>query len=58
MWLLSKCMVLTGHQGHHLDLYFPTAGDPETVVDARKTEAAMIRIWCQQYYDERAQRKS
>ena len=51
-------MVLTGHQGHHLDLYFPTAGDPETVVDARKTEAAMIRIWCQQYYDERAQRKS
>jgi len=38
--------------GHHLDLYFPTAGDPETVKAARKTEEFMIRKWCQKHYDD------
>ena len=37
--------------GHHLDLYFPTPGDPPTVQYARKVEAAMIRAWCQKHYD-------
>ena len=37
--------------GHHLDLYFPTAGDPQTVKDARKVEADMIKQWCQTHYD-------
>ena len=43
---------MTGFAGHHLDLFFPTDGDPETVVAARKTEAMMIRRWCQKHYDD------
>jgi len=37
--------------GHHLDLMFPTAGDPQSVLDARVVEEKMIRRWCQQHYD-------
>ena len=37
--------------GHHLDLFFPTPGDPPSVVAARKTERALIRRWCQEHYD-------
>lgn len=37
--------------GHHLDLYFPTEGDPATVQHARKVEESMIQQWCQQHYD-------
>jgi hypothetical protein len=37
--------------GHHLDLMFPTAGDPESVINARKVEEQMIRQWSQQHYD-------
>ena len=40
--------------GHHLDLYFPTEGDPETVKAARLTEEKMIRMWCQKHYDDAA----
>jgi hypothetical protein len=37
--------------GHHLDLFFPTPGDPPTVQYARKVEESMIRAWCQKHYD-------
>ena len=33
--------------GHHLDLMFPTEGDPESVIFARKKEEEMIRRWSQ-----------
>lgn len=36
--------------GHHLDLYFPTPGDPPTVKYARKVEQAMIKEWCRKHY--------
>ena len=34
---------------HHLDLYFPTPGDPASVVQARSIEEAMIRRWCNEH---------
>ena len=37
--------------GHHLDLYFPTPGDPASVIYARAVEERMIRRWCQAHYD-------
>lgn len=37
--------------GHHLDLMFPTEGDPESVIFARKKEEEMIRRWSQAHYD-------
>ena len=31
--------------GHHLDLFFPTKNDPESVIKAREIEEQEIRKW-------------
>jgi hypothetical protein len=36
--------------GHHLDLFFPTVGDPPAVLHARKVEESMIKRWSQEHY--------
>ena len=43
--------------GHHLDVMFPTVGDPAAVIFARKKEEEMIRRWSQAHYDSLSARR-
>lgn len=35
---------------HHIDTFFSTPQDPQSVIDARAFEVSMIKIWIQDFY--------